>query len=49
MQTTFIDVYHAMLKDNGTPMEDIFREDKLHMNEKGYIWQKLIQPYIIIK
>jgi len=47
-QTTFIDVYHAMLEEDGTPMKDIFIEDNLHMNAKGYrIWQKLIEPYLI--
>jgi len=45
--TAFIDVYHAMLRD-GKPMPEIFREDNLHMNEKGYvIWQKLMEPYLL--
>jgi lysophospholipase L1-like esterase len=44
----FIDVYHKMFNEDGTIMKDIFIEDNLHMNEKGYhIWQKLIQPYLI--
>jgi lysophospholipase L1-like esterase len=43
----FADVYHAMLTPDGRPMEDIFEEDKLHMNAKGYdIWQKIILPYL---
>jgi len=47
-RTAFIDVYHAMLQEDGTPMPDIFLDDKLHMNAKGYaIWQKVIQPYLI--
>ena len=30
------------------PMEDIFLNDRLHMNAKGYaIWQKIIEPYLI--
>jgi len=42
----FVDVYHAMLKPDGHPMDDIFEDDKLHMNAKGYdIWQKIILPY----
>jgi lysophospholipase L1-like esterase len=46
--TAFIDVYHSMLKPDGTPMDDIFLEDKLHMNAKGYaIWQKAIEPYLL--
>jgi lysophospholipase L1-like esterase len=44
---SFIDVYHKMLTPQGHPMEDIFTEDKLHMNAKGYaIWQQVIQPYL---
>jgi len=43
----FIDVYHKMLTPQGRPMEDIFLEDKLHMNAKGYaIWQQVIHPYL---
>lgn len=49
-KTAFIDVYHKMLKQDGTPMDDIFLEDKLHMNAKGYaIWQKTIKPYLLKK
>jgi lysophospholipase L1-like esterase len=47
-KTSFIDVYHKMLNPNGTPFTDIFLEDKLHMNAKGYaIWKKEIEPYLI--
>lgn len=47
-KTKFIDVYHSMLNSDGIPMEDIFIEDKLHMNAKGYaIWQKLIAPHLL--
>jgi lysophospholipase L1-like esterase len=43
----FIDVYHKMLNNDGTPMPEIFIEDNLHMNAKGYtIWQKIIEPYL---
>lgn len=43
----FIDVYHKMLNPDGSIMTDIFLEDKLHMNDKGYaIWQKVIKPYL---
>lgn len=46
--TAFIDVYHKMLDKEGTPMRNIFLEDELHMNAKGYaIWQKVIQPYLL--
>jgi len=47
---SFIDVYHAMLNKDGTPKKDIFIEDGLHMNAKGYaIWQKIIEPYLLKK
>ena len=47
-KTDFIDVYYKMLKEDGEPMDDIFIDDKLHMNAKGYaIWQKLIEPYLL--
>jgi lysophospholipase L1-like esterase len=43
----FIDVYHKMLGADGTPIKEIFIEDNLHMNAKGYaIWQKIIEPYL---
>lgn len=46
-RTAFIDVYHAMLNENGKPMADIFLDDQLHMNKKGYeIWQQKILPYL---
>jgi lysophospholipase L1-like esterase len=46
-ETAFVDVYHKMLGADGTPIKDIFLEDNLHMNAKGYaIWKKLIEPYL---
>jgi lysophospholipase L1-like esterase len=46
--TSFIDVYHKMLNPDGTPKKEIFIEDNLHMNAKGYsIWQKSIKPYLL--
>jgi lysophospholipase L1-like esterase len=46
-KTSFIDVYHKMLNEHGTPIQEIFIEDNLHMNAKGYaIWQKVIEPYL---
>ncbi|MEO5777452.1 MAG: GDSL-type esterase/lipase family protein [Flavobacterium sp.] len=36
----FVDIWDKMLED-GEPMKDIFKEDNLHMNSKGYaIWIK---------
>ncbi|OJU28006.1 MAG: G-D-S-L family lipolytic protein [Sphingobacteriales bacterium 41-5] len=43
----FIDVYSKMLKPDGSPMDDIFLKDNLHMTAKGYkIWQKILKPYL---
>lgn len=47
-KTAFIDVYHKMFNKDGTVMQDIFIEDNLHMNAKGYaIWKKIIEPYLV--
>ncbi len=47
-KTAFIDVYPAMLGADGKPLGDIFVEDHLHMNARGYqIWQKIIAPYLL--
>jgi len=44
----FIDIHNKMLNAYGQPMPEIFLEDSLHMNAKGYaIWQKEIQPYLL--
>ena len=46
--TSFVDVFQKMLLPNGKPMPDIFVEDELHMNEKGYyIWAKEIAPHLL--
>ncbi len=47
-KAVFVDVYYKMLNKDGKPMQDIFSEDNLHMNAKGYhIWQKAIMPYLL--
>jgi lysophospholipase L1-like esterase len=47
-KTVFINVWPKMFNKDGTIMKDIFIEDNLHMNAKGYtIWQRLIEPYLI--
>lgn len=44
----FLDVHHAMLLNDSTVNPNLFREGKLHMNEKGYdIWKKIIQPQLM--
>ena len=43
----YIDVYSKMLKD-GKSRPELFVEDQLHMNTKGYkIWEKAIRSYLI--
>ena len=47
-RTAYIDVYKAMVKENGLPKDEIFLADKLHMNAEGYkIWKKIIEPHLL--
>jgi lysophospholipase L1-like esterase len=44
----YVDVYSKMLTDGGEIMNDIFLNDNLHMNAKGYaIWQTAIDPFLL--
>ena len=46
--TAFIDVHQKMLNAVGEPMPEIFLDDSLHMNAKGYaIWKKEMEPYLL--
>jgi lysophospholipase L1-like esterase len=41
----FIDVFSQMLGPDGQPKPDIYLEDQLHMNPKGYvIWKDIVGP-----
>ncbi len=43
----YVDVWNPMLDENGNVMEDLFIEDGLHMNNKGYaIWEKALLPFL---
>ncbi|MCI0744317.1 MAG: GDSL-type esterase/lipase family protein [Verrucomicrobia subdivision 3 bacterium] len=43
----FIDVFPHMLGQDGKPLEGIFVDDGLHMNERGYaLWTKLVRPFL---
>jgi len=43
----FINVFPLMLGPDGLPQPDIFVDDRLHMNEKGYaIWRSAVRPYL---
>jgi hypothetical protein len=47
-KNVYIDVHQKMLNEAGQPIPEIFLEDSLHMNAKGYaIWQKEIQPFLL--
>jgi len=46
-KTYFVDVWSPSLDAEGNVLKDIFLEDGLHMNEKGYaIWVKEIRKYL---
>ena len=44
---SYIDIFYPMLDEGGNIKEEIFLDDRLHMNAKGYqIWQKVMAPYL---
>lgn len=46
--TAYVDVYHLMLGSDGKPRKELFLDDDLHMNQKGYaIWRDAITPYLL--
>lgn len=46
--TVFVSVWNDMLGTDGEPVKELFVEDRLHMNAKGYaIWQRLLEPYLL--
>jgi lysophospholipase L1-like esterase len=46
--TSFADVHQAMLDENGNVYANLFIQDNLHMNAKGYqIWSTLLRPYLL--
>jgi lysophospholipase L1-like esterase len=43
----FVDVWPAMLGEVGTPRKELFLEDGLHLNAKGYeLWTDLVRPFV---
>jgi len=47
-KNVYIDVHKKMLNEAGEPIPEIFLEDSLHMNSKGYsIWQEAMKPYLM--
>ncbi|MGH8157362.1 MAG: SGNH/GDSL hydrolase family protein [Rhodanobacter sp.] len=44
---TYLDVFAPMLGRDGRPQPDLFGEDGLHMNRKGYLlWMSVIKPWV---
>lgn len=47
---TFVDVWPAMLGEDGMPKPELYLKDNLHMTDAGYqIWKDLIEPYLVAK
>ncbi len=47
-KAAYADVFSKMLQPDGTPMNDIFLDDNLHMNAKGYaIWKKVLENFLL--
>lgn len=45
---TYVDMASAILGDDGTPRDDLFAEDALHMNRQGYeVWRDVLRSVII--
>ena len=43
----FVDVFTPMLGPDGKPREELFTDDRLHMNYDGYaIWRELLTPIV---
>jgi lysophospholipase L1-like esterase len=43
----FADVWNAMLDEKGNVFQDVFLQDNLHMNKKGYdIWAKVLSGFL---
>lgn len=44
---TFVDINTPMSGSGGVPPPELFRDDQLHLNAKGYaIWTKVLTPYL---
>lgn len=47
-KAAYIDVFSAMVDQQGNPKPELFIDDRLHMNQKGYaIWTEVIGPYLL--
>ena len=44
---TFIDIWEAMLTEDGSRVPQLFVDDGLHINAEGYkIWTKLVRSHL---
>ena len=44
----FVGIYSPMLNADGTPREEFFIEDGLHLSRKGYkVWSAALKPYLL--
>jgi lysophospholipase L1-like esterase len=45
--TKFVNIFPLMLDEKGSPRQELFVNDMLHMNPKGYdIWVKALKPHL---
>lgn len=43
-----IDIWPAMLGDDGLPRPELFLKDQLHMSPEGYaVWNRLLEPHLV--
>lgn len=43
----YVDTATPLLDTNGQPKQSVFRQDGLHLNDKGYaIWNTILAPYL---
>jgi lysophospholipase L1-like esterase len=43
----YVDTFTPMLRPDGTPRAELFREDMLHMNAQGYaLWRSIVASYL---
>ncbi|WP_166819830.1 SGNH/GDSL hydrolase family protein [Thalassoroseus pseudoceratinae] len=44
----YIDVWNPMIGKDGKPRPELFRDDGLHLNKKGYtLWNSLVEPVLV--
>jgi lysophospholipase L1-like esterase len=44
----YLDLWDPMLGKDGQPLADIFQDDRLHMNRKGYdIWKDIVGRFLV--